>query len=110
MERFRGSGLLGLFVGVGWRRGAMVFGRVGAVRARRSLSRLGLLVWAGVRSATQGRLGWRLIGAIGDGSAGGLEDDATSDLDGMVGEAFVVAAKQRDVDGGGDAVFPSPVH
>jgi len=43
-------------------------------------------------------------------SPGGLEDDSASDLDGMVGEAFVVAAEQGDIDGGGNAVFPFPVH
>jgi len=42
--------------------------------------------------------------------SGGLEDHSASDLDGMVGEAFVVAAEQSDVDGGGDAVLPFPVH
>src|SRR6478609_10378188 len=42
--------------------------------------------------------------------AGGLEDDPAPDLDGVVGEPFVVAAKQGHVDRGGDTVFPLPVH
>ena len=84
----------------------------GLVRSERGGLCLVWVCWCGLESDQPLRDVWvgDLIGAIGDGSAGGLEDDATSHLDGMVGEAFVVAAKQRDVDGGGDAVFPSPVH
>src|SRR3954462_1093336 len=42
--------------------------------------------------------------------AGGLEDDAAGDLDGVVGEPLVEAAQQCHVDGGGDAVLPFLVH
>src|SRR5947208_15793896 len=41
---------------------------------------------------------------------GGLEDDPTPDLDGVIGEPFVVAAQQRHVDRSGNAVLPLPVH
>jgi hypothetical protein len=46
---------------------------------------------------------------IVDGTAG-LEDDSASDLDGVVGETFLVAAEQGDINRGGDAVFPCWVH
>src|SRR5262245_39668042 len=42
---------------------------------------------------------------LSGGLAGGLEDDAAPDLDGVVGEPFVVAAQQRHVDRRGDTVL-----
>src|SRR5262249_45451661 len=39
----------------------------------------------------------------------GLEDDSPPDLDGVVGEPFVIAAQQRQVHSGGDAVLPLPI-
>ena len=42
---------------------------------------------------------------LGGKCAGGLEDDPPADLDGVVGEALVEAAEQRDVDSRGDPVL-----
>lgn len=50
---------------------------------------------------------------MGRGAAcltGRVEDDAATDLNGMVGEALVEPAQQCDVDGGGNARAPLPVH
>jgi hypothetical protein len=42
--------------------------------------------------------------------AGGLVDHPVGSLDGVIGEAFVVAAEQGDIDRRGCAVRPSRVH
>ena len=39
-------------------------------------------------------------------SASCLEHHPLADLDGVVGEAFIEAAQQRDVDRGSDAILP----
>src|SRR5690349_15622954 len=41
---------------------------------------------------------------------GGLEDDPAPDLDGVVGESFVVPAQQSHVDGRCHSVMPFPIH
>lgn len=47
---------------------------------------------------------------FGDMGAGGLEDDPLTYRHGVVGEPFVVAAQQSDVDRGRDGVRPLRVH
>src|SRR5215204_5840658 len=40
----------------------------------------------------------------------GLVDDASADLDCVIGESLVITAEQRHIDGGGHTMFPFPVH
>ena len=47
---------------------------------------------------------------LGGKCAGRLEDDPPADLDGVVGEALVEAAEQRDIDSRGDPVGPLAIH
>jgi hypothetical protein len=49
------------------------------------------------------------VGLLG-GFAGGLEDDPSGHLDGVVGEAFVEPAQQGYVDRGCHSVLPLMVH
>ena len=63
---------------------------------------------AGAPPVTAAARGWKFL--FVREPAGGLEDDAASHLDGVVGEPLVEPAQQRHVDGGGDAVLPFLVH
>ena len=46
----------------------------------------------------------------GDGGAGDLKDNPTSNLDGMVGEAFIKPPQESDIDGRRNAVRPVLLH
>jgi hypothetical protein len=59
---------------------------------------------------TASRSGMLLDLMLGDMGAGGLEDNPLTYGHGVVGEPFVVAAQQSDIDRGGDGVRPLAVH
>ena len=59
---------------------------------------------------TASRSGILLDLMLGDMSAGGLEDNPLTYRHRVVGEPFVVAAQQSDVDRGRDGVRPLAVH
>ena len=59
---------------------------------------------------TASRSGMLLDLMLGDMGPGGLEDNPLTYGHGVVGEPFVVAAQQSDIDRGGDGVRPLAVH